>query len=121
MLQEQHNKQISAMTAANKANMDAMMEQMNAMVAGRGADKENIKPKDNINPRNQRTTTNPRNPWTTKNPRNQSARNTPVPTAKYKYFKNQTTFPSSRQTRTSIGKDGSQSSTKNDRDRGHKQ
>jgi len=35
MLQEQHDKQIAVMAATNKANMDLMMEQMNAMVAGR--------------------------------------------------------------------------------------
>jgi hypothetical protein len=34
MLQEQHNRQIVAMTATNKANMDAMIERMNALVAG---------------------------------------------------------------------------------------
>ncbi len=34
MLQEQHNKQITAMTATNKANMDAMMERMNTLVTG---------------------------------------------------------------------------------------
>ncbi len=35
MLQEQHNKQIVAMAAANKkANIDAMMERINALVAG---------------------------------------------------------------------------------------
>jgi hypothetical protein len=34
MLQEQHDKQIAAMTATNKANMDAMMERMNALVTG---------------------------------------------------------------------------------------
>jgi hypothetical protein len=34
MLQEQHSKQIAAMNATNKANMDAMMERMNALVAG---------------------------------------------------------------------------------------
>jgi hypothetical protein len=34
MLQEQHNKQIAAMTATNKDNMDAMMEKMNALVTG---------------------------------------------------------------------------------------
>jgi hypothetical protein len=34
MLQEQHDRQIAAMTATNKANMDAMMERMNALVAG---------------------------------------------------------------------------------------
>jgi 16S rRNA U516 pseudouridylate synthase RsuA-like enzyme len=46
MMQEQHDKQIAAIMAANKSSMDAMMERMNAMVAGKGADKENIKPKD---------------------------------------------------------------------------
>jgi hypothetical protein len=35
MLQEQHDRQISAMTATNKANMDdAMMERMDALVTG---------------------------------------------------------------------------------------
>jgi hypothetical protein len=32
MLQEQHEKQIAAMSAANKANMDEMMERMNAII-----------------------------------------------------------------------------------------
>ena len=40
MLHKQHDKQIAAMTAANKANMDAMMEWMNAMIAGKGGDKQ---------------------------------------------------------------------------------
>jgi hypothetical protein len=35
MLQEQHDKQITAMAATNKVNMDSMMKQMNAMVAER--------------------------------------------------------------------------------------
>ena len=43
MLQEQHNKQIAQMEATNKANMDAMMERMNALVAA-GANKENTPP-----------------------------------------------------------------------------
>ncbi len=34
MLQEQHDTQIAAMTATNKANMDAMMERMNVIMAG---------------------------------------------------------------------------------------
>ena len=55
MLQEQHNKQIAAMTAANKANMDAMMERMNAMIAGKGRNKQtstNQQPsKENITPK----------------------------------------------------------------------
>ncbi len=47
MLQDQHAKQIAQMKATNKMNMDAMMEQMNALVAAGGArqahqpDKEN--------------------------------------------------------------------------------
>ena len=44
MLQEQHNTQITSMEATNKANMDAMMECMNALVAAGGANKENIVP-----------------------------------------------------------------------------
>ena len=40
MLQEQHDKQIATMEATNKANMDAMMERMNALVAN----KENAPP-----------------------------------------------------------------------------
>jgi hypothetical protein len=59
MLQEQHNKQIAAMTATNKANMDAMMGQMNSLIAGRDSDrctpnqqpdKENAPPGGNIPP-----------------------------------------------------------------------
>jgi hypothetical protein len=56
MMQEQHDKQIAAIMATNKSNMDAMMEQMNALVAGKGGgkgaattqqnNKENIKPTD---------------------------------------------------------------------------
>jgi hypothetical protein len=34
MLQEQHGRQIVALTATNKANMNAMMEKMNALVTG---------------------------------------------------------------------------------------
>ena len=43
MLQEQHDKQIASMEATNKANMDAMMERMNALVAA-GYKKENVVP-----------------------------------------------------------------------------
>jgi hypothetical protein len=59
MLQEQHNKQIAVMTAMNKANMDVMMDRMNALVARRGGDrrtpiqqpdKENTPPRGNIRP-----------------------------------------------------------------------
>ncbi len=34
MLQEQHDQQITAMTATNKANMDTMLERMNRLVTG---------------------------------------------------------------------------------------
>jgi hypothetical protein len=50
MLQEQHDKQMATMAASNKANMEAMMEKMNALVAAGGGrrtteqDKENTPP-----------------------------------------------------------------------------
>ena len=50
MLQEQHQKQMATMAASNKANMDAMMEKMNARIAAGGGrrtrdnDKENQPP-----------------------------------------------------------------------------
>jgi len=47
MMQEQHDKQIAAIMAANKSSMDAMMERMNALAAGKGVGKENTKPTDN--------------------------------------------------------------------------
>ncbi len=36
VLQEQHDKKITAMTATNKANMDTMMERMNSLSADGG-------------------------------------------------------------------------------------
>ena len=42
MLQEQHDKQIAAMTATNKANMDAMMDRMNTLVTGKGDDRRKV-------------------------------------------------------------------------------
>ncbi len=53
MLQDQHTKQIAKMEATNKANMEAMMEKMNALVAAnatRQPDKENIPPCGNVKP-----------------------------------------------------------------------
>ncbi len=49
MLQEQHDKQMAKMAATNKANMDAMLEKMNALVAAAGGrrtfdNKENTPP-----------------------------------------------------------------------------
>jgi hypothetical protein len=37
MLQDQHAKMIAQMEAMNKTNMDAMMKQLNALVAAGGA------------------------------------------------------------------------------------
>ncbi len=39
MLQKQHDKQIAAMAATNEASMNAMMERMNALIAGRGGNR----------------------------------------------------------------------------------
>ncbi len=54
MLQEQHDKQMATMAAFNKANMDAMMEWMNVLVAASGGrksnDKENTPPAGNTTP-----------------------------------------------------------------------
>jgi hypothetical protein len=70
MLQEQHNKQIAAMAATNKANMNKMVERMNALVAGRGGNRRTPTQqlgKDNTPPPEgtyapQRTQTGPSNP-----------------------------------------------------------
>ena len=56
MLQDQHTKQITKMEATNKANMEAMMEKMNALVASNATrqthqpDKENTPPGGNVKP-----------------------------------------------------------------------
>jgi hypothetical protein len=56
MLQDQHTKQIAQMEATNKANMESMMEKMNALVALNATrqthqpDKENIPPGSNFKP-----------------------------------------------------------------------
>jgi len=56
MLQDQHTKQITQMEATNKANIEAMMDNMNALVASNATrqthqwDKENTPPGGNVNP-----------------------------------------------------------------------
>jgi len=47
MLQDQHTKQITQMEAKNKANMEAMMEKMNALAA---SNKENTRQGRNVKP-----------------------------------------------------------------------
>jgi hypothetical protein len=46
LLQEQHKSQLEAMAAANQKSMDAILEQMNTMLAGqrKAGDKENVQP-----------------------------------------------------------------------------
>jgi hypothetical protein len=46
LLQEQHRLQMETLAAANQQTMDAMLEQMNAIIAGQGKalDKENLRP-----------------------------------------------------------------------------
>ncbi len=109
MLQEQHNKQIAAMTATNKPNMDVMMERMNALVAGNGGNKctvPNQQPyKENITPEE------------TNQPKKPRKKKPSVATAKHLSFTNLKTVLSSRQTRTSAGKAGSRSMPTSDRDR----
>ena len=50
MLQEQHDKQMATMAAANKANMDAMLEKMNALVAASGGRRQYDTNKENTPP-----------------------------------------------------------------------
>ncbi len=56
MLHKQYDNQIAAMTATHKANMDALMERMNAILAGGGEmqtaqhDKDNTPPGRNRRP-----------------------------------------------------------------------
>ncbi len=58
LLQEQHQLQLEAMATVNKATMEAMMEQMNALIAAQGgrkspADKENTPPLKNGSKKNE--------------------------------------------------------------------
>jgi len=120
MLQEQHDKQIAAMEATNKANMDAMMERMNVMVAGRRGgdrrtptqqtDKENTPPGGNYPPL-----------WTRTRPRNPGRKKPSVPTAKHLSSTNSKIVTSSRRTKTSAGQAGSPSMPLPDKHRGHEQ
>jgi len=56
MMQDQHTKQITQMEATNKANMEAMMAKMNALVTSNATrqthqpDKENTPPGGNVRP-----------------------------------------------------------------------
>ena len=61
LLQEQHQLQLELMATANKATMEAMMEQMNALVAAHGgrkplADIKNIPPLNNGSKENKQDT-----------------------------------------------------------------
>ncbi len=47
MMQEQHDKQMATMAVSNKANMEAMMEKMNALVAAGGGRRTTEQDKEN--------------------------------------------------------------------------
>ena len=104
MLQEQHDKQITAMTATNKANMDAMMERMNAMVTGKGDDRRKV-PSQQPDKEN----TPPDNTNQIKRPRKKTALCPHCKKWVIHKFKN------------CIGQAGSRSIPPLDRDRGHEQ
>jgi hypothetical protein len=113
MLQDQHDKQIATMAATNKVNMEAVMERMNALVAGKGGDRHTVPTqqpdKENISPED------------TNQPKKPRKKKPSVPTAKHLSFTSPKTVRSSRQTRKSAGQAGSRSMPPSDRDRGHKQ
>jgi hypothetical protein len=114
MLQEQHQSQLEAMAAANKAAMEAMMERMNALVTAQGgrkhdpaADKENTPP---LQTEARRMT--PRK--STSGTRRHS-----VPIARHSSTTSQINAWSWRRIKTSAGLGGSQSRRRQpDRDRG---
>jgi hypothetical protein len=56
MLQEQHDKQMASMAATNKANMDAMMEKLHALVTAGGSRRTNDRDKENTPPSGPPTT-----------------------------------------------------------------
>jgi hypothetical protein len=115
ILQEQHDRQIMAITATNKANMDAMMERMKALVTGGAGrcpthqDKESLP---TVVGNNSLSTSKQPSP---RNPRGASAC---VPIAKCLFFTNPKTVLNLRQTKTSTGLVGSQSTPLPDKHRG---
>ncbi len=114
LLQEQHQSQLTLMAVANKATMEAMREQINALVAAQGgrqspADKENPPPLTNGGKKN----------WQDIKPRGPRCI---CPTARRSYITRPTSAMSSIQTRARDGWGGSQSRRRRlDRDWGHKQ
>jgi hypothetical protein len=106
MLHKQYDNQIAAMTATHKANVDALMERMNAILAGGGESKRHKMTRTTLPPG--RTGAHLRE-WEREwiKPRNHKNKRPSVPTAIRLSSTNQITVPSLRQTRTNDGWAGS--------------
>ena len=111
MLQEQHDKQITAMAATNKTIMCAMMEKMNALMSGGGNRWTTQQDKENTPPWGERRP--PSGTDQTKKPRRNKKPS--ASTAKHSSSTKQTIVTSSRQARTSAGQAGSLSMPPPDR------
>jgi hypothetical protein len=117
LLQKQHQSQLESMAMANKATMEAMMEQMNGIVAAHGgrkplADIENIPPLKNGGKENKQDT----------KVKGIRRKRPCAPTVRCSYITNQKNATSSRQTKARDGLGGSWSRRQwPDRDWGRKQ
>jgi hypothetical protein len=106
MLHKQYNNQIAVMTETHKANMNALMEKMNAILAGGGEKQTAQHDKDNTPPGwNRRPLAGQEQEWI--KPRSHKNKRPSVPTAKRVSSTNQITVPSLRQTRPNNGRAGS--------------
>jgi hypothetical protein len=114
ILQEQHDKQMATMAASNKANMDAMMERMNMLVAAGGGrrsnDKENTPPMANTTPAGGGAGGN--------KPRSPSTRENFISTAKHLFTMPPTNATNWRRTRALATPGGRQCLRQNDISRG---
>jgi hypothetical protein len=120
MLHKQYDNQIVAMTATHKANMDALMERINAILAGGGENKWHKMTRTTLPPGGTGAHLRERE-WERIKPRNHENKRPSVPTAKRLSSTNQITVPSSRQTRTNDGQAGSPFMPSPDEHRGRPQ
>ncbi len=93
MLHKQYVNQIAAMTATHKANMDALMERMNAILAG-GREKQTAQHDKDNTPLGGTGAHSREREWEGIKPRNHKIKRPFVPTAKHLSSTNQITVPS---------------------------
>ncbi len=118
LLQEQHQLQLEAMAAANKATMEAIMERMNALVAAQGGKQEQRVDKENPPPLTNASKDNDQD----NKPKGIRCKKTLCPLSKHSYTISLTSATSLRQIRTRDGLNGSWSKRQRpDRDWGRKQ